>query len=60
MLEINDFKSVSAQLDQRAQDLIDQSRDALAATKQAIDESQKLLKPLKQAANRPLIPRHSN
>jgi hypothetical protein len=43
-----------------AQDIIDQSRDAIAATKQAIDESRKLLKRLKQAANRPLIPPHSN
>jgi hypothetical protein len=53
--ELNDPKSVSAQLDQRAQDVIDQSREAIKATKLALEQSRDLLERLKQAANRPLI-----
>jgi hypothetical protein len=57
--ELNDPKSVSAQLDQRAQDVIDQSREAIKATKLALEQSRDLLERLKQAANRPLILPHS-
>jgi hypothetical protein len=47
-------------LDERAQRALDESRKAIEDSKQAIEHSRKLLKRLKQAAGRSLIPPHSN